>query len=98
MRHLESVRETGAIEMIIENILLVKVENSLVLLLGSRGPSTVTLMALAYTPTCGGFVLTVIVSEKLLPEIENNVNVRYYLFNYFMFLVFSCFVRNFVLI
>lgn len=37
------------------------------LLLGSRGPSTVILMALWYVATCGGFVKTVIVSVKLFP-------------------------------
>lgn len=34
---------------------------------GSRGPSTVTLMALVYVATCGGLVDIVIVTEKLLP-------------------------------
>jgi hypothetical protein len=45
-------------------------EYILVLLRGSRGPSTVTLIALVYVATCGGFVLTVIVRVKLLPEDE----------------------------
>lgn len=40
--------------------------------LGSRGPSTVTLIALLYDATCGGLVDTVIVNVKLLPAIENN--------------------------
>lgn len=34
---------------------------------GSRGPSTVTLIALLYVATCGGDVLTVMVMLKLLP-------------------------------
>lgn len=42
----------------------------LVLDLGSRGPSTVTLMALLYVATCGGCVETVIVKVKLLPAIN----------------------------
>lgn len=37
------------------------------LLRGSRGPSTVILMARWYVATCGGFVKTVIVSVKLFP-------------------------------
>lgn len=41
----------------------------LVLERGSRGPSTVTLMALLYEATCGGLVDTVMVSVKLLPAI-----------------------------
>lgn len=40
--------------------------------LGSRGPSTVTLIALLYDATCGGLVDTVIVNVKLLPARENN--------------------------
>lgn len=35
--------------------------------LGSRGPSTVTLMALLYVVIMGGLVDTVIVNVKLLP-------------------------------
>ena len=42
----------------------------LVLLLGSLGPSTVTLMALEYVAICGGLVLTLIVRLKLLPGEE----------------------------
>lgn len=38
--------------------------------LGSRGPSTVTLMARWYVATCGGPVNTVIVRVKLFPEIQ----------------------------
>lgn len=34
---------------------------------GSRGPSTVTLIALVYVATCGGLVDIVIVTEKLFP-------------------------------
>lgn len=41
--------------------------HSLVFDLGSRGPSTVTLMALLYVVTCGGDVDTVMVSVKLFP-------------------------------
>jgi hypothetical protein len=40
---------------------------------GSRGPSTVTLIALVYVATCGGVVDTVIVSVKLLPETESAI-------------------------
>lgn len=40
----------------------------LVLLLGSRGPSTVTLIAFWYRAICGGWVYTAIVIVKLLPE------------------------------
>lgn len=39
---------------------------------GSRGPSTVTLIALVYVATCGGLVDIVIVTEKLLPGKDNN--------------------------
>ena len=42
-----------------------------VLLLGSRGPSTVTLMHLQQTATCGGLVLRVMVKLKLLPGKES---------------------------
>lgn len=35
---------------------------------GSRGPSTVTLIALLYVATCGGLVDTIIVKVKLLPK------------------------------
>lgn len=35
---------------------------------GSRGPSTVTLIALLYVATCGGHVATVMVIVKLFPE------------------------------
>lgn len=35
---------------------------------GSRGPSTVTFIALPYVATCGGLVEIVIVIVKLLPE------------------------------
>lgn len=38
---------------------------------GSRGPSTVTLIALVYVATCGGLVDIVIVTEKLLPVEKN---------------------------
>lgn len=41
--------------------------NSLVLDLGSLGPSTVTFIALLYVVICGGCVDTVIVNEKLFP-------------------------------
>ena len=41
--------------------------HSRVLERGSRGPSTVTLIALLYVATCGGDVLTVMVMLKLLP-------------------------------
>lgn len=44
--------------------------NLLDLLLGSRGPSTVTLIAFGQVATRGGDVLNVIVSVKLLPERE----------------------------
>ena len=40
----------------------------LVLLLGSRGPSTVTLMAFWYKVICGGHVYTAMVMVKLLPK------------------------------
>ena len=40
----------------------------LTLLRGSRGPSTVTLMAFWYRVICGGCVQTVIVRVKLFPE------------------------------
>lgn len=43
------------------------------LLLGSRGPSTVILMALWYVATCGGFVKTVMVSVKLFPATGKKV-------------------------
>lgn len=36
---------------------------------GSRGPSTVTLIALLYVATCGGLVDTIIVNVKLFPAI-----------------------------
>ena len=42
----------------------------LVLERGSRGPSTVTLMALLYVAICGGEELTVMVSVKLFPETQ----------------------------
>lgn len=42
--------------------------NLLVFDLGSRGPSTVTLIALLYVVIWGGDVETVIVSVKLFPE------------------------------
>lgn len=41
---------------------------------GSRGPSTVTLIALLYDATCGGLVDTVIVNVKLLPVKEKLFN------------------------
>jgi len=41
--------------------------NTLVLQRGSRGPSTVTLIARWYVATWGGLVHTVIVSMKNLP-------------------------------
>lgn len=37
------------------------------LLRGSRGPSTVTFMALQYVATCRGSVFTVIVNESVFP-------------------------------
>lgn len=40
---------------------------------GSRGPSTVTFIALVYVATCGGVVDTVIVMLKLLPKQKNTV-------------------------
>lgn len=43
----------------------------LTLLRGSRGPSTVTLMAFWYRVICGGCVHTVIVRVKLFPEKRN---------------------------
>lgn len=40
---------------------------------GSRGPSTVTLIALLYVANCGGLVDTIIVKVKLLPgKYKNN--------------------------
>lgn len=48
------------------------------LLLGSRGPSTVILMALWYVATCGGFVKTVIVSVKLFPAKGEKVTEHMY--------------------
>lgn len=44
------------------------------LLLGSRGPSTVILMALWYVATWGGFVNTVIVRVKLFPATGKKKN------------------------
>ena len=46
-------------------------EYLLVLLRGSRGPSTVTFIHLAYTATCGGLVLMEMVKLKLLPEMKS---------------------------
>ncbi len=49
------------------------------LLRGSRGPSTVTLMAFEYVATRGGVVQIVIVSVKLLPikhVLNNKKNVK----------------------
>lgn len=45
------------------------------LLLGSLGPSTVTLMALLYVTTWGGEELMDIVKVKLLP-VKNNTYIR----------------------
>lgn len=62
--------------------------------LGSLGPSTVTLMALAYVATCGGHEFNMIVNVKLLPENtktihqhkttndKNNKILRYTLFKF----------------
>lgn len=47
---------------------------SLVLDLGSLGPSTVTLIALVYVATCGGFVDIVIVIENDFPVIRKITN------------------------
>lgn len=47
---------------------------SLALLRGSRGPSTVTLIALLYVHTCGGLVAIVIVRLKLFPKIKIKLN------------------------
>lgn len=44
----------------------------LVLERGSRGPSTVTLIALLYVAICGGFVDTVMVNVKLFPVTRPN--------------------------
>lgn len=52
---------------------------SLVLDLGSRGPSTVTFIALLYVATCGGLVDTIIVNVKLLPANKRKISVN--LFN-----------------
>ena len=46
-------------------------EYLLVLLRGSRGPSTVTFIHLVYTATCGGLVLMEMVKLKLLPEMQS---------------------------
>lgn len=43
-------------------------KNLLVLDRGSLGPSTVTLIALAYVATCGGEVFIIMVRVKLLPK------------------------------
>lgn len=40
---------------------------------GSRGPSTVTLIALVYVATWGGVVDTVMVMLKLFPVTENGI-------------------------
>lgn len=48
-------------------IILCNKKNSRVFERGSRGPSTVTLIALDKVATCGGDVCSNIVSEKLLP-------------------------------
>lgn len=48
------------------------ISDLLVFDLGSRGPSTVTLIALLYDATCGGLVDTVIVNVKLLPAMKEN--------------------------
>lgn len=42
-------------------------EHLLVFERGSRGPSTVTLIALLYVATCGGLDDTIIVKVKLFP-------------------------------
>lgn len=42
------------------------------LLRGSRGPSTVTLIALQYVATWGGSVLTVIVKVNVFPKAQVN--------------------------
>lgn len=44
--------------------------NLLVLLLGSLGPSTVTLIAFWYNAICGGWVKIAMVNVKLLPKIR----------------------------
>jgi hypothetical protein len=49
--------------------------HSRVLERGSRGPSTVTLIALLYVATCGGDVLTVMVMLKLFPATETHGSV-----------------------
>ena len=50
----------------------------LVLLLGSRGPSTVTLMAFWYSAIWGGLVNTAIDSVKLLPATEQPCSLSIY--------------------
>ena len=50
----------------------------LVLLLGSRGPSTVTLMAFWYSAIWGGLVKTAIDSVKLLPATEQPCSLSVY--------------------
>jgi hypothetical protein len=40
---------------------------------GSRGPSTVTLIALLYVAICGGEELTVIVKVKLFPVTRDSI-------------------------
>lgn len=53
-------------------------KNSLVLDLGSLGPSTVTFIALLYVVICGGDVDTVIVNEKLFPgKLERNKKIKF---------------------
>ena len=47
-------------------------QHLLALLLGSRGPSTVTLIAFGYIATWGGCVPIVMVKLKLLPERDDN--------------------------
>lgn len=50
---------------------------------GSRGPSTVTLMAFWYVATCGGDVASIIVRVKDFPvKKEENVSKVYVLTSY----------------
>lgn len=44
--------------------------------LGSLGPSTVTLIALLYVATCGGFVETVMVNENDFPVNKANKHIE----------------------
>lgn len=51
----------------------VQQNDSLILFLGSLGPSTVTLIAFKYVATCGGFVAIVIVRLKLFPAKDGTI-------------------------